>query len=92
MSNECPKCGKEAMTAMHKIMMRPHVCQHCGTEVRMNLIFTVILGLVYFGIAVRTLMSVGMTGKGMFYVLIITALFVGACLFGSFEEKPQSET
>ncbi len=92
MSNECPKCGKEAMTAMHKIMLRPHVCQHCGTEVRMNLIFTAILGLVYFGVAVRTLMTVGMNGKGMLYVLILTALFVGACLFVPFEEKPQSET
>lgn len=92
MSNECPKCGKEAMTAMHKIMMRPHVCQHCGTEVRMNLIFTGILGLVYFGIAVRTLMSVGMNAKGMLYLLVLTAAFVAACLFVPFEEKPQSES
>jgi hypothetical protein len=92
MSNECPKCGKEAMTAMHKIMMRPHVCQHCGTEVRMNLIFTAILGLVYFGVAVRMLMTVGMNARGMLYVLVLTAAFVGACLFVPFEEKPQSET
>jgi hypothetical protein len=71
MSNECPKCGKEAMSAMHKIMMRPHICQHCGTEVRMNLVFTGILCAVYFGIAVRTLMVTGLNARGMLYVLLI---------------------
>jgi hypothetical protein len=80
------------MTAMHKIMMRPHVCQSCGTEVRMNLVVTAIVGLVYFGIAVRTLMTVGLNAKGMLYVLVLTALFVGACLYIPFEEKPQSES
>lgn len=88
MSNECPKCGQEAMSAMHKIMTRPHVCQHCGVEVRMNLIVTAVLGLIYFGAAVRTLMTTGMSGQGMLYVLIITAVFVVACLFVPFEEKP----
>ena len=90
MSNECPKCGKEAMTAMHKIMVRPHICQHCGTEVRMNLVFTGVLCLIYFGLAVWTLMRVGLTAQGLLYVLMITAVFVGACLFIPFEEKPLS--
>ena len=90
MSNQCPKCGKEAMTAMHKIMLRPHVCEHCGTELRMNLIYTGILCLIYFGLAVRTLMSVGLNATGMFYVLVITAIFVGACLYIPLEDKSAS--
>lgn len=87
MSTDCPKCSKEAMTAMDKIMKRPHICQHCGTEVRMNLIYTGILCLIYFGVAVRILMAAGMNGKGMLYVLVLTAVFVGACLYIPFEEK-----
>lgn len=90
MSNVCPKCGQEAMTAMHKIMMRPHICQHCGAEVRMNLVYTGILGLIYFGLAVRTLMTVGMNAKGMLYVAVLTAVFVGACLYIPLEEKTTS--
>jgi len=90
MSNECPKCGQETMSAMHKLMSRPHVCQHCGTEVRMNLIFTGVVSLVYFAVAVRALMTTGFSGQGMFYVLLITAVFVAACLFIPFEEKPVS--
>lgn len=88
MSNECPKCGQESMSAMHKLMSRPHVCQHCGTEVRMNLIYTGIVSLVYFAVAVRALIATGFSGQGMFYVLLITAAFVAACLFIPFEEKP----
>lgn len=92
MSNECPKCGQEAMTAMHKLMQRPHVCQHCGTEVRMNIVFTAILGLAYFGAAVYTLTSVGLNARGLLYVLLITAAFVGACLYIPFEEKTASSS
>jgi hypothetical protein len=77
---------------MHKLMMRPHVCQHCGTEVRMNLIATGVVALVYFGVAVRMLMSVGINARGLLYVLVLTALFVGACLYIPFEEKPQAES
>ncbi|MEY4641698.1 MAG: hypothetical protein RLZZ227_1692 [Pseudomonadota bacterium] len=80
------------MTAMHKIMLRPHLCQNCGIEVRMKLIATVVVGMIYFGSAVRTLMNVGMNAKGLLYVLVLTALFVGACLYIPFEEKPQSES
>ena len=80
------------MSAMHKLLMRPHVCQHCGTEVRMNLVFTGILCLVYFGIAVRTLMTVGLNVRGMLYVLLITAAFIGACLYIPFEEKTASSS
>lgn len=90
MSNECPTCGQEAMTPMHKIMSRPHVCQHCGTEVRMNLIYTAILCLLYFGLAVRILLGSGVSGTGMLYVLILTAVFVAVCLFVPFEEKTVS--
>jgi hypothetical protein len=88
MSTDCPKCSKEAMSATHKIMMRPHICQHCGTEVRMNLIYTGILCLIYFGAAVRTLMAVGLNAMGMLYVLVLTGVFIGACLYIPFEEKP----
>jgi hypothetical protein len=90
MSNDCPKCGKEAMSATHKLMMRPHVCQHCGTEVRMNLVFTGLLCLIYFATAVYMLMNVGLNARGMLYVLLLTAAFVGACLYIPFEEKPIS--
>jgi hypothetical protein len=76
------------MTAMHKIMVRPHVCQHCGTEVRMNLVYTGVLSLVYFGVAVRTLLVSGFSAQGMLTVLIVTALYIGACLYVPLEEKP----
>lgn len=88
MSNECPKCGQQAMTAMHKIMTRPHVCQHCGVEVRMNLIYTIVLGLVYFALSVKLLMSVGLGARGILYELVLTAIFVVVCLYVPFEEKP----
>ncbi|MGV3593445.1 MAG: hypothetical protein ACO1PZ_17310 [Gammaproteobacteria bacterium] len=77
---------------MHKLMVRPHVCQHCGAEVRMNLVFTGILSLVYFGIAVWALMTVGLNARGILYVLLITAVFIAACLYIPLEEKTASSS
>ena len=86
-SNQCPVCQKEAMDAMTKLMKRPHVCQHCGAELRMNLIMTGVLSLVYFILAVRTLIFTGFNGTGMLYVLLMTVVFVVACLFVPLEAK-----
>lgn len=91
MSNQCPKCGQEAMTAVQKLMVRPHVCQHCGTEIRMNIIYTALVSLLYFGLSVQTLISSGFTGFGMVKVLVMTAVFIGICLFIPFEEKKATE-
>lgn len=91
MSNQCPKCGQEAMSAMHKLMVRPHVCQHCGTEIRMNLVYTGLLSLLYFGLSVQALISGGFAGAGMIKVIVYTLVFIGACLFIPFETKRASE-
>lgn len=91
MSNECPKCGQQAMSASHKLMVRPHVCQHCGTEVRMNIVYTIILSLVYFGLAVQTLMNAGFSGGGMVKVLGLTVVFIVLCIFIPFEEEPSKK-
>lgn len=90
MSNQCPKCGQQAMSAMQKLVVRPHVCQHCGTEVRMNLVYTGLLSLIYFGLAVQALVSGGF-GGGMVKVLVYTAVFIGACLFIPFETKQSAQ-
>jgi len=90
-SNQCPVCDKEAMDAMTKLMKRPHVCQHCGTELRMNLVFTVVVSLIYFALAVRALVFSGFSGGGMAQVFLITAVFVVVCLFIPLESKqPQT--
>jgi len=91
MSNQCPKCGQEAMTASHKLMVRPHVCQHCGAEVRMNIVYTAVLSAIYFGLSVQALVASGFTGGGMVKVLVMTVVFVVACLFIPFEEKKSAE-
>ncbi len=91
MSNQCPKCGQEAMTAMQKLMVRPHVCQHCGTEIRMNIIYTGLVSLLYFGLAVQALVSGGFAAAGMVKVLVYTAVFIGVCLFIPFETKQASQ-
>lgn len=91
MSNQCPKCGQEAMTAMHKLMIRPHVCQQCGTEVRMNIVYTAIASLLYFGLAVQALFSSGFTATSMVKVLVMTVVFIAVCLFIPFEEKKTAE-
>lgn len=85
-SNQCPVCKEEAMDAMTKLMKRPHVCQACGTELRMNLVYTAVISIVYFILAVRFMLSSGL-GGGMMYVLILTVVFVGACLFIPLESK-----
>ena len=86
-SNQCPVCQKEAMDAMTKLMKRPHVCQHCGAELRMNLVYTGVLSLIFFILAVRTMLMGGFGGQSMILVLIITAIFVGVCLFIPLEAK-----
>ena len=86
-NNQCHSCQKEAMDAMTKLMRRPHVCQHCGEELRMNLVMTSILSLIYFVLAVRTMIFTGVNGQGMLYVLLMTAVFVVACLFMPLESK-----
>ena len=87
-NNQCPACQNEAMDAMTKLMKRPHVCKNCGTELRMNLVYTSILSIIYFVLAVRTLIFTGMNGEGMLYVLVMTVVFVVACLFIPLEKKP----
>jgi len=90
-SNQCPVCNKEAMDAMTKLMRRPHVCQHSGTELRMNLIFTIIVSLAYFGLAVRSLIVTGFNGEGMLHVLLMNVVYVVICLFIPLESKqPQT--
>ena len=92
-SNQCPVCQQEAMDAMTKLMKRPHICQHCGTELRMNLVYTIVVSLVYFALAVRTMVVNGISGSSMAYVLLMTAVFIVICLFIPLESKnPQSQT
>lgn len=92
-SNQCPVCQQEAMDAMTKLMKRPHVCQHCGTELRMNLVYTIVVSLIYFILAVRTMVVNGINGASMMWVLLMTVVFVVVCLFIPLEsKKPQSES
>lgn len=91
MSNECPKCGQQAMTGMQKMLVRPHVCQHCGTGLRMNLVYTALVSLLYFGLSVQALMASGFSGAGMGKVLVYTLVFIGVCLFIPFEAKKAAE-
>lgn len=92
-SNQCPVCQQEAMDAATKLMKRPHVCKNCGAELRMNLVYTAVLSLIYFFLSVRFLLSNGLSGQGMFFVLITTAVFIGACLYVPLEQKaPQDDT
>lgn len=86
-SNQCPACQQEAMDAMTKLMKRPHVCRHCGAELRMNLVFTSIVSIIYFVLAVRTLIFTGFNGEGMLTVLGMTAVFIVICLFIPLEMK-----
>ena len=86
-SNQCPVCQQEAMDASTKLMKRPHVCQHCGAELRMNLVYTSVLSLIFFILAVRTMLGGGFSGQAMMFVLIITAVFIGTCLVIPLESK-----
>ena len=86
-SNECPSCHNEAMDAVTKLMKRPHVCKNCGVELRMNLVFSTILSIIYFVLIVRTMIFTGMNGEGMMFVLLTTVIFVVACLFIPLENK-----
>lgn len=87
MNNECPKCHNQAMDAPGKIMKRPFACRHCGQELRLNLVYTLILSLIYLFAVVRIFLANGISGQGMLLVLIATAVFVAACLFVPLEEK-----
>ncbi len=89
MSNQCPRCTQEAMPAMSKVMTRPHVCQHCGAELRMNLIYTGVASLAYFYALIRIILADGL-GGGVIYVLLATIIFIVVCLFIPFEEKTKS--
>jgi hypothetical protein len=92
-SNQCPACQNEAMDATTKLMKRPHVCQSCGVELRMNLIYTMVVSIIYFALAVRALLNSSFSGGGMVTVLVLTAVFVGVCLFIPLELKEsQRET
>jgi len=92
-SNQCPVCQQEAMDAMTKLMKRPHVCQNCGVEQRMNLIYTSMVSIIFFALAVRSLITYGFSAGGMVTVLVMTAVFIGVCLFIPLETKEStSET
>ena len=86
-SNQCPVCQKEAMDAVTRLVKRPHACQHCGAEVRMNIIATSVLSLLYFVLAVRTMIMSGLNGTGMLYVLLMTVAYVVVLLFIPLESK-----
>lgn len=91
MNKQCPKCGQEAMSTMQKLMMRPHACGHCGTELRMNLTYTGIVSLVYFGLAVQAFIGGGFSAGGMMQVLVYSLVFIGICLFIPFETTQTSQ-
>lgn len=90
-NNQCPACQNEAIDAMTKLMKRPHLCRNCGVELRMNLIFTSILSILYFILAVRTMILNGINGQGMMAVLLMTVVFVIACLFIPLEKKQSQD-
>lgn len=90
-SNQCPVCQGEAMDAMTKLMKRPHVCKKCGAALRMNIVYTAILSIIYFALSVQTMLSTGLGGEGMLYVLLITVVFVVICLFIPLEKKQSEE-
>lgn len=92
-SNQCPACQSEAMDATTKLMKRPHICQNWGVELRMNLIYTTLVSIIFFALAVRTLLSSSFSAGGMVSVLVMTAVFVGICLVIPLELKESpSET
>jgi len=74
------------MDAMTKLMKRPHVCKSCGAELRMNLVYTSVLSLIYFALAVRFMLN-----SGMVYVIILTVVFAGVCLYVPLERKGSPE-
>lgn len=75
------------MDAVTKLMKRPHVCKSCGAELRMNLVFTSIVSIIYFVLVVRTMIFTGINGESMLFVLLATVVFVVACLFIPLENK-----
>jgi hypothetical protein len=75
------------MDAVTKLMKRPHVCKSCGAELRMNLVFTSILSIIYLVLVVRTMIFTGINGESMLFVLLTTGVFVVACLFIPLENK-----
>jgi hypothetical protein len=91
-SNERPSCHNEAMDALTKLMKRTQVCRNCGAELRMNLVFTSILSIIYFLLVVRTMIFTGINGDGMLFVLLTTVVFVVACLFIPLENKQKQGT
>jgi hypothetical protein len=91
MSNQCPKCGQQAMTGTQKMLVRPHVCQHCGVELRMNLVYTAVVSLLYFGLSVQAFLGGGFTAGSLLKVVIYTLVFTGVCLFIPFEQKKSAQ-
>jgi len=92
-SNQCPVCQQEAMDAITKLMKRPHVCQRCGAELRMNLVYTLVVSLIYFALAVRIMVVNGINGGSLGWVLLMTVMFIVVCLFIPLEsKKPQTES
>jgi len=75
------------MDAVTKLMKRPHVCKSCGAELRMNLVFTSIVSIIYFVLVVRTMIFTGINGESMLFVLLATVVFVVACLFIPLKNK-----
>ena len=88
MNNVCPNCHEQAMDPMAKLAKRPFVCRNCGQELRMNLVYSLVLGALYLFVVVRIFLASGLSGTGFLYVLLATAVFIGACLFIPFEAKP----
>ena len=88
MNNACPNCNEQAMGPMAKLAKRPFVCRSCGHELRMNLVYSLVLGALYLFVVVRIFLATGLSGAGFLYVLLATAVFIGACLFVPLEEKP----
>lgn len=75
------------MDALGKVARRPFACRHCGQELRLNLVYTLILSLIYLFVVVRIFLVRGFSGQGVLLALIATAVFVGVCLFVPLEEN-----
>ncbi len=79
--NQCPACGKTAMSFGSKLAARSLTCIHCKAKLRLRFVPTAVAGLgVYLSVLFAGL-YLGVTRTSVIIAIVCLLTFVVVCLF-----------
>jgi len=89
--NQCPICGKTAMSFWSKFMGKSLECLHCQSKLRLRFAPTVALGLVIYISILFIGVNFGINRASILFAICCLFAFLVACLFIPLEVRSKDQ-